>query len=167
MREIVLDIINHRSAITSMVILLAILTLGLAQDGINIIDGLILAVMLITGFIVWRLLRPSATKEVRSIQIFQDKLRNGDRPTLIQLYSRYCAGCLAMKPTVDQLEAEAGERLQVIRLDIDEEPGKLLLEEYKVMFTPTFIYFDKNGNKIRESTLVLDRPRILYDLEST
>jgi thioredoxin-related protein len=70
-----------------------------------------------------------------------------------------------VKPIVDQLEAEAGERLQLIRLDIDQEPGKSLLEDYGVLFTPTFLYFDKNGKKISESTLILDRPRILYDLE--
>jgi thiol-disulfide isomerase/thioredoxin len=166
MREILLDVINHRSAITSMVIILAFLTLGLSREGISVVDILILVGVLVAGYVVWRLRTTSPTQEVNSLSAFQDRLRNGSRPTLIQLYSRYCAGCLAVKPTVDRLEVEAGDRLQLIRLDIDEEPGKLLLKEYGVTFTPTFIYFDKDGKKIQESTLVLDRPRILYDLES-
>ena len=166
MRDIILDIFNHRSAITSIVIILAVLTLGFAQNGITIVEILILAGVVGAGFLIWRLRVPSPTEEINSLQAFQDSLRNGNRPTLIQLYSRYCAGCLAVNPTVEKLAAEAGERLQLIRLDIDDEPGKLLLKEYGVTFTPTFIYFDKDGKKVRESTLVLDRPRILYDLES-
>jgi thiol-disulfide isomerase/thioredoxin len=166
MRELLLDIFNHRSAITSMIIILATLTFGLSRGGISVVDILILGAVLAAGWVVWRLRTTSPTPEVDSLRAFQDRLRNGSRPTLIQLYSRYCAGCLAVKPTVDRLEAEAGDRLQLLRLDIDEEPGKLLLKEYGVTFTPTFIYFDKNGKKLQESTLVLDRPRILYDLES-
>ncbi|MBN1427106.1 MAG: thioredoxin family protein [Anaerolineae bacterium] len=166
MRDILLDIFNHRSAVTSMVIILAILSLGFAQDGIGVIEILILLGVVAAGFALWRLRVPSPTQEIDSLRAFQSTLQNGNRPTLVQLYSRYCGGCLAVKPIVDQLEVEAGERLQMIRLDIDQEPGKSLLKEYGVLFTPTFLYFDKHGHKIRESTLVLDRPRILYDLES-
>ncbi len=165
MRDLLLDIINHRSAITASVILLGIMILAFIRDGIGIVEVLILVGVVIASFAIWRLRVTFPTREIDSLQAFQSTLRNGHRPTLVQLYSRYCGGCLAVKPTVDQLEAEVGERLHLIRLDIDQEPGKSLLKEHGVLFTPTFLYFDKNGNKIRESTLILDRPRILYDLE--
>lgn len=165
MRDLLLDIINHRSAITAAVLFLAIMALAFVRNGISIVEVLILMGVVVACFAVWRLRVTSPTRDIDSLQAFYRALRNGSRPTLVQLYSRYCGGCLAVKPTVDQLEAEAGERLQLIRLDIDQEPGRSLLEEYRVLFTPTFLYFDKDGNKVRESTLVLDRPRILYDLE--
>jgi thioredoxin 1 len=165
MRDLLLDIINHRSAITASAILVGIMTLAFVRDGIGVVDVLILVGMVITSYVVWRLRVTSPTVNIDSVQALRSTVRNGGRPTLVQLYSRYCGGCLAVKPMVDQLEAEAGERLQVIRLDIDQEPGKSLLKEYGVLFTPTFLYFDRNGNKVRESTLVLDRPRIMYDLE--
>lgn len=165
MRDLLVDIVNHRSFFSFAVIILAIMTLAFVRDGIGIIEVLLLVGIVAGGFAVWRLRVTSPTREIDSLQAFQRALQNGSRPTLIQLYSRFCGGCLAIKPTVDQLEAEAGERLRIIRLDIDQEPGKSLLREYDVLFTPTFLYFDKDGNKLRESTLVLDRPRILYDLE--
>jgi thioredoxin 1 len=165
MRDLLVDIINHRSAITFSLILVGVMLFVSLRDGLDIVDVLILGGMIIVGYILWRVRVPSSTKGIDSLEAFQKTLDNGNRPTLVQLYSRYCSGCLVVKPIVDQLEAEAGERLQLIRLDIDQEPGKSLLKQYGVLFTPTFFYFDKNGNKIRESTFVLDRPRILYELE--
>lgn len=165
MRDTLLDILLHRSVITMPIIILAIMALLFAPGGISLIEISIMAGAVIVWFAIWWIVKPSPTREIDSLQAFQSSLKNGSRPTLIQLYSSYCLACVALKPTVDQLEAEAGEKLQIVHLDIDRQPGKHLAKEYKVLFTPTFIHFDKNGKKVRESSLVLDRPRILYDLE--
>ncbi len=165
MRELLLDIVNHRSAITASIILVGVMILLFVRDGISALEFAILGGIVVVGYVLWLWRVPSPTRDVDSMQAFKDKLQNGYRPTLVQLYSRYCGGCLAVRPFVDQLEAETGGRLQLIRLDIDQEPGKSVVREHGVLYTPTFLYFDKNGKKLRESALILDRPRILYDLE--
>lgn len=59
-----------------------------------------------------------------------------------------------MKPVVDELEKELnntvsiGIPLHIIRLNIQEDVGKELAHAYNFQFTPTFIFFDAQGNEL-------------------
>jgi thioredoxin-related protein len=53
-----------------------------------------------------------------------------------------------IKPVVDELERELGDEIYIIRLNIQEEVGRELAPVYGFEFTPTFIYFDEDGNEI-------------------
>jgi thioredoxin-related protein len=53
-----------------------------------------------------------------------------------------------MKPVVDRLENELSDRLDVIRINIQEPVGRELAGNYGFQYTPTFIYFDGNGSEI-------------------
>ncbi len=54
-------------------------------------------------------------------------------------------GCMAVKPVVDGIELENEGRLVVIRVNIQDEAGKALGEEYGFVYTPTFLFFDGDG----------------------
>jgi thioredoxin 1 len=164
-KDLVVDVVNHRFVLTFAVLVLIGTTVSLGADGFSLVDGGVILVVAIVGFAIWRALVTSQTVGVDSVGQFESELGSGKMPTLVEFYSEYCAGCLAVKPFVDQLEQEAAGRLRVVRLNIDKEPGRSLLEKYRVLFTPTFIYFDREGTKVRDSVLVLDKARILYDLE--
>ncbi|GAB4469823.1 MAG: hypothetical protein Kow00124_05360 [Anaerolineae bacterium] len=163
--RVLVRIFNHRAYPVFSLTALAITAVLLARDGLTVIEGAVLAALIILAYGVWRLLVTTQTHEADSIRAVRQTLANGERPTIIEFFSSYCVGCMAMKPIVDRLESEAGERLQIIRLNIDQEPGRTLMDEYGVVFTPTFVYFDKDGNKLRESIGVLDRARVLFDLD--
>ncbi len=165
MLDFLIDLVNHRFFITFSVAAVTITAIVLGQNGIQVIDIAIVLAVAAVCYGLWRLLLTRSTRGVDSLQKYQEALRNNQRPTLVQFYSRYCAGCMAIKPIVDQLEEETGARLQVIRLNIDQEPGKTLMSQYGVIFTPTFIFFDKAGAKLHDSLFVLDRARILRDLD--
>jgi len=49
---------------------------------------------------------------------------------------------------VDELEKEVGDQIHIIRLNIQETVGMELAPVYSFEFTPTFIYFDSQGNEI-------------------
>ena len=53
-----------------------------------------------------------------------------------------------MKPVVDRLENELGDKLEVIRINIQEPVGRELAGNYEFQYTPTFIYFDETGSEI-------------------
>jgi len=147
-----------------MALLLVVIAFLLVQDGIKAPD---LGVIVIAGglaFIVWRALQTRQAGP-NSPQAIRELLRDGTKPTLIQFYSEYCAACVMMKPVMEQLEMEAGSRMRIIRLNIETEPGKTLKDEFGVAFTPTFFYFDRHGNRVRESVFILDKAKILYELE--
>ena len=65
---------------------------------------------------------------------------------------------------MDRLENEAGKRLDVIRLNIQEPVGKEMAKEYGFQYTPTFIFFDENGEEIWRQVGGLDAEHVLESL---
>lgn len=66
---------------------------------------------------------------------------------------------------MDELEKELGDQILIIRLNIQEEVGRELAPIYDFKFTPTFIYFDENGNELWREVGGLDPERVRESLE--
>jgi thioredoxin-related protein len=66
---------------------------------------------------------------------------------------------------VDELENEVGDRILFIRLNIQEEVGRELAPVYDFEFTPTFIYFEGDGNELWREVGSLDAQRVRDSLE--
>ncbi|MBI3167800.1 MAG: hypothetical protein HYZ22_04940 [Chloroflexi bacterium] len=49
---------------------------------------------------------------------------------------------------MDELELEVEDDILIIRLNIQESVGMELAPLYNFEFTPTFIYFDAEGNEV-------------------
>ena len=58
---------------------------------------------------------------------------------MIVLFAHWCPKCNMMIPIVYEVEAYYGEKLQVVRIDVEKEPEKM--EEYEAEIVPTFILF--------------------------
>lgn len=98
------------------------------------------------------LLRPG-NSDVDSVQMARETINNG-KPTLLEFFSNYCAGCLAVRPAVDLLAAEFEQELNVVRIDIHSELGREIRQEWGFTYTPEFILLDRNGQEVwREHTL--------------
>src|SRR5258706_6858835 len=165
MKSFFVDVINHKFIFTFTILATITSAILVARDGVSVIDaGIVLGVALIC-VAVWRLLLTKGSRNIKTVDDFRHAVTNNKVSTLVQFYSPYCVGCMAAKPMVDQLEKDYRSSLQVFRLSIDDEPGATLMSDYSVLFTPTFILFDKLGNKISGSVLMLDRNRIVHDLE--
>jgi thioredoxin-related protein len=65
-----------------------------------------------------------------------------------------------VKPVVDGLEQELGDRLLFIRLNIQEPVGRELAPVYGFESTPTFIFFDAQGNELWRSVGDFDPQRV-------
>jgi thioredoxin-related protein len=70
-----------------------------------------------------------------------------------------------VKPIVDGIENEFAGRLLVIRLNIQESVGRELAPVYGFEFTPTFIFFDAQGNELWRSVGDLDPDQVRQSLE--
>ncbi len=51
------------------------------------------------------------------------------------------------KPVVDGLEKELGDKILIIRINIQSKVGRELLPIYDFEYTPTFIFFDAQGHE--------------------
>jgi thioredoxin-related protein len=70
-----------------------------------------------------------------------------------------------IKPVVDGLEQELGDEIYIIRLNIQEEVGRELAPVYGFEFTPTFIYFDEDGNELWRQVGEFDPQKVRDSLQ--
>ncbi|HLE23361.1 MAG TPA: hypothetical protein VI701_03560 [Anaerolineales bacterium] len=70
---------------------------------------------------------------------------------------------MTVRPVVDAVEREFGERLQVVRLNVQDPAGRELAQFYGFDFTPTFVLLDADGREVWRSVYLLD-PAILRAL---
>ena len=66
---------------------------------------------------------------------------------------------------MDELENELGNEILFIRLNIQDEVGRELAPVYDFEFTPTFIYFDSDGEELWREVGGLDTQRVRESVE--
>ena len=66
---------------------------------------------------------------------------------------------------MDELERQLGDHLEVIRINAQEDAGRELAEFYKFNFTPTFIFFDGDGQELWREVGNIDPQRVRESLE--
>lgn len=76
-----------------------------------------------------------------------DKILTGNDLVLLDFYAPWCAPCVKMMPTIDQLQQSYGSKLQVVKINADS--NKDLLQAYQVDEIPTLLLMQKNQPKQR------------------
>jgi thiol-disulfide isomerase/thioredoxin len=92
------------------------------------------------------LLRPGIS-DVDSVTEAQTTLQNG-KPTFLEFFSNYCAGCLALRPSVDLLVSDINDDFNILRIDIHTEYGRELRQSFQFDYTPEFVLFDRSGQEV-------------------
>jgi thioredoxin 1 len=82
-----------------------------------------------------------ATKATTDANFSADVLE-ADRPVLVDFWAEWCGPCKMIAPALEELADEMGNQVQIIKLDIDENPDAPT--KYGVRGIPTMILF-KNG----------------------
>jgi thioredoxin 1 len=63
---------------------------------------------------------------------------------------------MAARPIVDGIEREHGQRLRVIRVNVQDPVGQALAGLYRFEFTPTFVLFDAEGRELLRQVGAID-----------
>ena len=79
---------------------------------------------------------------------FQE-LIHGEKPVLVDFWAPWCGYCRRIGPAYDQIAGQYGEDLNVVKVNIDEEPG--LAEEWKIEVIPTLVLY-RGGQAIDSVT---------------
>lgn len=66
----------------------------------------------------------------------------GDKLVLVDFYADWCGPCKMMAPVIKQFAAEMGDRLRVLKVDVDRNQAVAI--EYQIQGVPTLILF-RNG----------------------
>ena len=72
---------------------------------------------------------------------FQTDVLEAATPVLVDFTAVWCGPCKMLEPIVKQLASDWQGKVNVVKLDVDENPN--LAMQYQVMGVPTLILFNK------------------------
>ncbi len=73
---------------------------------------------------------------------FGSQVLQAEQPVLVDFWATWCAPCRMIAPVVEELSAELGDKVRILKMDIDANPQTS--QQLGIMSIPTLIIF-KDG----------------------
>ncbi|WP_055593413.1 thioredoxin [Streptomyces hirsutus] len=100
-----------------------------------------------------------ALKNVTDDSFGQDVLKS-DKPVLVDFWAAWCGPCRQLAPSLEAIAAEHGDKIEIVKLNIDENPGTAA--KYGVMSIPTMNVYQ--GGEVVQ-TIVGAKPKAALERE--
>ena len=71
--------------------------------------------------------------------VFSVEVLQSNKPVLVDFGAIWCGPCKMLDPVVEQLAGEWGDKVKVVKVDVDYSPN--LAMQYQVLGVPTLILF--------------------------
>lgn len=96
-----------------------------------------------------------------SSKTFADDVLLSPIPVLVDFWAPWCGPCKMIAPVLDELAAEASDKLKIVKVNADDNSG--LTAEFSIRSIPTLLVF-VNGQVVKTLTGAKPKPALLAEL---
>ena len=104
----------------------------------------------------------TSTKTTTDATFTADVLQS-DKPVLVDFWAEWCGPCKMVAPVLEEIASENSEKINIVKLNIDENPGAA--RDYQIMSIPTMAVF-QGGKLVKQIVGAKPKAAILKDLEA-
>jgi thioredoxin 1 len=73
----------------------------------------------------------------------------GNKPVLIDFTAEWCGPCKMMKPILEELRQRMGDKIRILKIDIDRSP--VVSDAFNIQSVPTLMLIQKHNILWRQS----------------
>jgi thioredoxin 1 len=92
---------------------------------------------------------------------WQDVVLNSSKPVLVDFWAEWCGPCRQVSPIVDEIATEYADKLEVVKVNVDNEPG--LAQQYGITGIPALQVF-QGGQLVKQMVGARPKAVLLSDL---
>lgn len=102
-------------------------------------------------------------KNIESTDDFDKDVLKSSKPVLVDFYATWCGPCRFLAPVMEQIAAEQGDKVNVVKIDVDKASD--LAARYSIQGVPTVMLFD-GGKAVKTFVGVRSKAEYLSAIES-
>jgi thioredoxin 1 len=93
---------------------------------------------------------------------FQADVLSSAKPVLVDFWAEWCGPCRMVSPILDEIAAEYGDKIDIVKVNVDDEPG--LAQQYGITGIPALQVF-QNGALVKSMVGAKPKAVLVKDLE--
>ena len=97
--------------------------------------------------------------DINGANQFNEIISTSDKLVIVDFWAEWCGPCRIIKPVLEQLAEKYGDRVELVKIDVDQQDNYPLAVQYQVNSIPQVTFF-KNGVQVDQFIGVVPPVRV-------